>query len=119
MINGELIGLSSVVLIFGVLPSAAMFFLYKVRTRSLETLIKVVELGGTVDEDMMRALGPARQGNYKLDYKYGMIWLAVGIPLFIGVSLEASLTEGIFGLIPVLIGIAFLVSAKLRLRESD
>lgn len=112
------IAVISIIFSLGVLPISIMYFINRVATRKLDTIVKVVELGGTVDPEMMRMLG-GKNTNYKTDYKYGLVWLAIGIPLVIGIGLESSMGEAVFGSIPLLIGVAYLVSGKFRLRESD
>lgn len=112
------IAIVSILMSLGVLPIAILYFIHRVKAKKLDTIIKVVELGGSVDPEMLKTLGDSG-GNYKTDYKYGLIWLAIGLPLFGGIWLEAGFAEAIFGAIPVLIGLAYLVSGKLRLREAD
>ncbi|MDA1370039.1 MAG: DUF6249 domain-containing protein [Proteobacteria bacterium] len=94
-------------------------FLYKSKVRKLDALVKIVELGGNVDPEMMKMLSTGNT-NYKTDYRYGLIWLAVGIPLFLGVLFDDGADGGIaFTLVPILVGIAFLISGKYKLREPD
>jgi len=117
--EGELfIGLISVILSIGVLPLSILYFIHRVKAKKLDTIIKVVELGGTVDPEMMKILSQS-SASYKTDYKYGLIWLAIGIPLFAGIGLQNGMGEAIFGSIPLLIGVAYLISGKFRLREAD
>lgn len=109
-----------VITIFGVLPACVLYFIHRMKAKKLDTIIKVVELGGTVDPDMMKMLSDSNTGaSYKADYKYGLIWLAIGIPLCAGIGLESGMGEAIFGSIPLLIGVAYLISGKFRLREAD
>lgn len=97
--------------------SALLFYFYKTRQKKLDTLVKVVELGGNVDPDMMKLLS-ADNGGYKADFRTGLIWLSVGIPLAIGMFLDEGMEAATYGLIPVFIGCAYLIAAKYRLRES-
>lgn len=107
-----------VIIIFGVLPACFLYFIHRVKAKKLDTIIKVVELGGTVDPEMMKMLSDT-SASYKTDYKYGLIWLAIGIPVVAGIGLENGIREAIFGSIPMLIGVAYLISGKYRLREAD
>jgi len=93
-----------------------LFYRYKSKERRLETVLRIVELGGNADPEMMALLG-ARENSYKLDIRKGLIWLAIGIPLTISLLLEEGIGSAVVGTIPVLIGIALLISAKYRLRE--
>ena len=70
---------------------------------------------------MLAAMSMAADGggNYKTDYKIGMIWLAIGVPVSVGIWLESGYQEAVFGTIAIFIGIAFLISGKYRLRESS
>jgi len=44
------------------------------KAKKLDTIIKVVELDGTLDPDMMKMLSDSNTGaSYKTDYKYGFI----------------------------------------------
>ena len=116
--NGIVIGFTTVLLTLGVLPLSLLFFLHKMKTKKMDTLIKIVELGGNVDPEMMKMLSEGG-GNYKTDYKIGMIWLALGVPITLGIWLESGYEEAVFGSIAIFIGIAFLISGRYRLRESS
>jgi hypothetical protein len=63
--------------------------------------------------------GSNTSSSYKTDYKYGLIWLAIGIPLCAGIWIESGTREAIFGSIPLLIGVTYLISGKYRLREPE
>ena len=116
--GGMAIGFLSVTLIFGLIPVGTFMYLHKLKTKKMDTLVKLVELGGNVDPDMMKMLNEG-SGGYKLDYKWGLVWLAIGIPVTLGIWITASASGAVWGLIPVFIGIAFIISGKYRLRESD
>ncbi len=118
--DGDLfIGLAGVIFSLGVLPLSILYFLNRGQNKKLDTIIKVVELGGTVDPGMMKMLGDSNK-SFKTDYKYGLIWLAIGLPVFFGIWLESGISEAIFGSIPALIGVAYVISGKYRLRgEGD
>ena len=111
--QGEMIGMAAVLLMFGVIPVTAGIVLFKLKARKMDTLVKVVELGGNVDADMMKLLsdGPT---NYKIDYKWGLIWLAIGIPVTLGLWVQVGIDQAIWGLIPVFIGIAFIISGSAK-----
>ncbi len=111
-------GLMAVTLLFGLVPVITLVFLHKVKTKKMDTLVKLVELGGNVDPEMMRMLSEGG-GGYKMDYKWGLIWLAIGVPLALGVWKTAGAEAAAFALIPVFIGIAYLLSGKFRLREPE
>ena len=118
--DGEiLIPIFGIIFSLGVLPLSFLYFINRGQDKKMDAIIKVVELGGTLDPEMMKML----TGNglsYKTDYKYGLIWLAIGIPVFLGLWLQSGASQAIFGSIPALIGVAFLISGKYRLRgETD
>ncbi len=108
----------SIIFSLGVLPISILYVIYRVVTKKLDTIVKVVELGATVDPEMIKMLG-GKNTTYKADYKYGLIWLAIGLPLVIGIGLESGMGEAVFGSVPLLIGVAYLISGKFRLREAD
>ena len=93
-----------------------LFVYYRTKAKKLDTLVKVAELGGSIDPDMMKMLSEGG-GGYKADFKAGLIWLAVGIPLTLGMFQDGGVEDATFGLIPVFVGIAYLIAAKYRLRE--
>lgn len=112
-----IIGFLAVLLAVGVLPLSILIYLSKIKTKKMDTLLKVIELGGNVDPEMMNLLND--YSGYKIDYKYGLIWLAIGIPLTLGLWMEEGLEVAVFATIPVFIGVAFLISGKYKLRESS
>ncbi|GJM12998.1 MAG: hypothetical protein DHS20C12_14010 [Pseudohongiella sp.] len=106
------------IVLFGVFPAIIFYFIHRVKAKKLDTIVKVVELGGVIDPEMMKMLSD-RAATSKTDYKYGLIWLAIGLPLVAGIWLQSGFSEAIFGSIPTLIGIAYLISGKYQLRETD
>jgi hypothetical protein len=118
MSGDNFIGLMAILLIFGLIPVISLIYTHKIKTKRMDTLIKIVELGGNVDPEMMKMLSEGG-GTYKTDYKWGLIWLAIGIPVVLGM-LTVPGAEGIaFTSVPVFIGIAYLISGKYKLREPD
>lgn len=100
----------------GVLPLIIMYFLNKIKSGRMEALIKVAELGGNIDDEQLKLLiGGA--ADHKADYRSGLIWLAIGIPLALGLWMAGGFQVAIFGSIPLFVGIAFIISGKYRLRE--
>jgi hypothetical protein len=115
----EMIPILSISILFGVLPALTFYYLHKVKTKKFDTLVKLAELGGSVDPDMMKMLDTGANPGYRGDYRIGLIWLAIGIPLALGVLTTAGTEGAPFAMIPMFIGFAFLLSGKLRLREAD
>ncbi len=115
---GTIIPVVSVIMSLGVLPFCLFYFVSKIKTKKMDTLIKIVELGGNVDEETLKMLGDGR-GDHKADYRSGLIWLAVGLPLSLGIWMGSGIEEAVFGTIPVFVGIAYLIAGKYRLRESS
>lgn len=115
---GTLIPVISVIMALGVLPFCIFYFASKIKSKKMDTLIKIVEMGGTADEETMKMLSGGG-GDHKADYRNGLIWLAIGIPLSLGIWMESGIEEAIFGTIPVFVGIAFLIAGKYRLREAS
>ncbi|PCI75468.1 MAG: hypothetical protein COB20_12840 [SAR86 cluster bacterium] len=113
-----LIPVLGIIFSLGVLPLSILYFINRGQDKKLETIIKVVELGGAVDPQMLKMLGDSHK-DYKSDYKAGLIWLAIGLPVFAGIWLESGASEAIFGSIPALIGAAYVISGKYRLRGED
>ncbi|PCJ16804.1 MAG: hypothetical protein COA96_18200 [SAR86 cluster bacterium] len=106
----------SIIIIFVGLPLAIMFFSNKNKTKKLDTLVKIVELGGNVDPETLKMLNGS-SGSYKTDYKKGLIWLAIGVPLTIGIWIDSGAQEAVLGIIPVFIGLAYFVAGKYRLSD--
>ncbi len=110
------IGMAAVLLVFGVIPVTVMLVFYKLRTRQMDTLLRLAESNANLDPETIRLMSGAGNG-YKTDYKWGLFWLALGIPVTAGIWVSSSPTEAVWGLIPVGFGLAFLVAGKMRLRE--
>lgn len=97
---------------------AFLYFRHKLNMERLETLVKLAEQGRDIDPEVLGSLGNNREPKtYKTDFKYGLLWLAFGIPLTFWRMLEDGVAEGMYGTIAIFLGIAYLISAKLRLRE--
>jgi hypothetical protein len=112
----ELLAIVAIVATFGLIPSCAMYFQFRIRTKRMDTIVKLTD-AGTIDADIVKSL--AQQSNYKTDYRFGLIWLAIGCPLTLTVAMHSEASHAMAASIPIFIGIAFLVSGKLRLRGSD
>ena len=99
----------SLVIIFGT-PILIFYLFYLAKRRKLETIIKLVELGGDLKPEMLAMLetdsGPTG------DLRKGLIWLAIGIPITLGILFVFGFSQSIFGLIPILIGVAYLIVMK-------
>lgn len=115
---GTIIPVISVIMSLGVLPFCVFYFTSKIKNKKMDTLIKIVEMGGTVDEKTMRMLSDGG-GDHKSDYRNGLIWLAIGLPLSLGIWITGGIEGAVFGTIPIFVGIAFLIAGKYRLRESS
>ncbi len=96
-----------------------LYFVYKSREKRLDTLVKIVELGGNVDPEMMQMLSHTDRQSYKSDYRKGLIWLSIGIPLTISIFLSEGLSGALIGSIFIFIGVSCLISGHLRWREND
>ena len=111
-----LIAVFSILFIFG----GPVFVIYlilhygnKNKNKKLETLLKIVEQGGDVNPELLDMLetekGPTS------DLRKGLIWLAIGIPLTLAMMLNNvgdDWATGLFGLIPVFIGLSYLTVMK-------
>lgn len=116
--DGMYLGLTAILLIFGVIPVTTTIVYFKLRTRQLDTLLRLVEHGASIDPQTVRLMSGAG-GSYKTDYKWGLFWLALGIPVTAGLWTTIGLGTAVWGLIPVLFGVAFLIAGAMRLREPD
>jgi len=92
-----------------------LLFSDKKTAKKMDTLVKIVEHGGNLEPGMLEMLnepsGPAA------DLRKGLIWLAIGIPLTLGIALSEGGTEWVFGLIPVFIGGAYLIVMKVDVEK--
>ena len=109
-------------IIFGVGAPVLVIFLFllysgKRTTKKLDTLVKIVELGGKVEPEMLEMLnepiGP------DADLRKGLIWLAVGIPVTLGLLVNGDDSPWVFGLVPVFIGAAYLILMKIALNKKE
>ena len=96
-----------------------LYLRYLQRIKELETLVKLSEGGHEVKLDLLALLQPVRPP--RNDARRGLIFLAVGIPLTTAMAIDGSYVMAVLlGGIPLLIGAAFLLMAKLDTsRASD
>ncbi len=105
-------------MLFGVFPAILTFFTFKIKSKKMDTIVKLAKLDGKVNLSMLKLLIDG-VGSYKKDYKIGLIWLAIGMPFVILVFRTNFGEFVILSLLPLFIGIAYLISGKFRLREVD
>jgi len=116
MEGGILIAVVSVILSLGGPVIAFYYYLHydaKNKAKKMDTLVKVVEHGTEVDPGLLKMLD--EPNGPKADLRKGVIWLALGIPLTIAlffIDEGADWEVELFGLIPVFIGIAYLIVMK-------
>lgn len=101
------------------LPIGFFYSRYLIKIKKYDTLIRIAELGTSFDPQVLEGLGE-KQKTYKDDYRTGIVWTAVGLPILIGGGMqEGSISSVILLSIFLCIGIGYFASGKLRLRESD
>ena len=96
------------------LPSSIYLFLLFANKRlalKTETLIKIVETGATIEPDMLQVLN--EPSGPTADLRKGLIWLAIGIPAVFGLLMLPEGPPWVLGLIPVFIGLAYLIMMKM------
>ena len=115
-----LIPIIAIIFVFGgAVLSIYLILLFSGRktTKKLDTLVKLVELGGQVEPEMLEILnepmGP------EADLRKGLIWVAIGIPLTLGLAMTGGDAPWVFGLIPVFIGGAYLIVMKITLDKKE
>ncbi|MBT8148191.1 MAG: hypothetical protein KJN90_15135 [Gammaproteobacteria bacterium] len=109
-------------IIFGVGAPVLVIFLIllfsgRKTAKRLDTLVKVVEAGGKVEPEMLEMLNEPMGPD--ADLRKGLIWLAVGIPLTLGLMMTGDDAPWVFGLIPVFIGGAYLIVMKIALDKKE
>jgi hypothetical protein len=118
-----LIPIIAIIFVFGgAVLSIYLILLFSGRKtdKKLDTLVKLVEHGGQVEPEMLDMLNEPTGPD--ADLRKGLIWLAIGIPLTLGLAMTGNATPWVFGLIPVFIGGAYLIVMKITLdkkKESD
>lgn len=117
--NTDIVVSISICLILLLLPTAFFFYRYKMRSTRYTTLIKIAEIGGSIDPNLLKGLGDKQRTSVD-DYRSSLIWGAIGLPLFIGGSLEeAKLSSAVLFLIPLFISGAYFLIGKYQLRRVD
>ncbi len=89
---------------------------YRNKGKKLETIVKLAESGGEVKPEMLELLG--REGGPTGDLRKGLIWLAIGVPLALGLMVEGEMAAAAFSLVPMLIGVSYLVVMKIGYKDS-
>lgn len=105
-------------LFFVVMVLSILIYLYFSKAKKYEAMLKIAELGDSANERLLDALGKTK-GNYKTDYKIGLIWLAIGVPTSLSLLLREGVSSALLGSILIFIGVAYIVSGKYRWREDD
>ncbi len=85
--------------------------------KKLDTLVRMVEQGATVDPEALSLL--SEPGGAAADLRRGLIWLAIGVPLTLAVAVNEGLATAVYALIPVFIGVAYLVLVKVGTNKLD
>ena len=106
------------ILVLFLLVVSYLFYRYMSRAKKLEALLKIAESGGNIDQETFKMFSGAKSTSYKVDIKLGLLWLAVGVPLWISVWAVDGFRASLPATIPICVGIAYMISAKYRLRES-
>jgi hypothetical protein len=114
-----LIPIIAIIFVFGgAVLSIYLILLFSGRktSKKLDTLVKLVEHGGKVEPEMLEMLnepmGP------EADLRKGLIWIAIGVPLTLGLAMTGDGVPWVFGLIPVFIGGAYLLVMKITLDKN-
>ncbi len=97
---------------------AILAYLYMSKMKKYDTMLRIAELGENVDEKVFAILEKERR-TYKDDYRYSLIWFAIGVPVAYALWGLSEGSERVLGFPALLLGIAYFVSARLRLRDSD
>lgn len=108
-----------VILVWGVIPIVIALYFYKSRANKHEAMIKLIESGGDINPELLESF-MGRRKTYKDDFRRGIIWLAIGFPSVVGALLTAeddSVAAAAFLSIFIFVGLGYLLSGKLRLRE--
>ena len=109
-------------IVFGIGAPVLVVFLIllfsgKKTTKKLDTLVKIVEAGGKVEPEMLEMLNEPTGPD--ADLRKGLIWLAIGIPLTLGLMMTGDDAPWVFGLIPVFVGGAYLLVMKITLDKKQ
>ncbi|MCB1665657.1 MAG: hypothetical protein KDI28_07730 [Pseudomonadales bacterium] len=98
-------------LVIGGCVALPIYLNYRIRSKELDTLMKLAEGGGDVQsmvDSLMR-----RHDTTRSDKRKGLLLLAVAIPLIAIGIIEAEVYIALmFGGIPLLVGLAYLLMAK-------
>jgi len=94
----------------------AVFYLhYAGKVKKYDTVVKLAECGGQVNPEMIAMLG--QESGPTGDLRKGLVWLAIGIPLVIGLLTSGGAAGAGFGLIPIFIGVAYLIIYRIGYKD--
>jgi hypothetical protein len=96
----------AVVCFFGCIFSA-IYFAYLSRRNRNDTIISLVEKEGSISPELTKLMD--QQGGPRSDFRKGLIWIAISLPLTVGLAFEDGMEAAAFGLIPFLVGVAYLI----------
>lgn len=97
--------------------SLFLYWRYLSKVKRLDTVVKLAERSGEVNPSMIQLLN--QESGPTADLRKGLIWIAIGLPLTLGIMLNERVSEAVFGLIPVLIGVAYLIVMKYGYKKDD
>jgi hypothetical protein len=88
------------------------FFDYKNKQRMFNTVDKAIESGVEVPESVLATMEKPEKPGTAL--KKGLVWCGLGLGVLVAWSLFRNFSEASLGFIPLFLGIAYLISARLE-----
>ena len=94
-----------------VVVAMALYFNYKKRQAQSQEILAAIEKGMDIP------LPEPRTRNYR---RQGLVWTAVGLALTIAIGVSSQVWAGaVWGLLPLAVGVAFLLIARSEAKESE
>ncbi len=88
-----------------------IYLRYLTNIKKMETLLKLAESGADIKADTVKLL--STQAGPINDLRRGAIFIAISLPIILGLSLGQNYVEAaVFGGIPLCIGLAYMIVLK-------
>jgi hypothetical protein len=110
-----IIPIVAIVFVFGMPVFIVALVVYSRHRRQRllhETIRTMIEKGVPIPPELLQPQQPRRLP--KSDFRRGLVWSAIGLGWFIAFTVKGNIGSGALGLIPLLIGAAFLVTWKVE-----
>lgn len=108
----DLIPIIGIIAVFG---TGGIVFIAIIVSHYRQRQLRSTEILAAIEKGIEVPFPPLRVRNYR---HYGLIWTSVGVALVIALAVGAELKAAVWGLLPVGLGVAYLLIARGEKKEA-